>query len=804
MLEPSVPDNEDQRLATLHRLKILDTPSDERFDRITGIAIRLFDVSIAAISYIDKDRQWFKSRQGLDLTEIRRAVSFCAYTILDKDTLVVEDTLEDERFSDNPLVTKEPKVRFYAGHPLTVGDGNRIGTLCIFDRQKRRMSDEEILLLKDLATIVENELNLVTGHRQREEELTKSAERYHNIFQTAAVSIWEQDFSEVKAAIDALKIQGVKDFRKYLDEHPDFVQQTVQSIKVLDVNDETLKMYGAKQKEDLKGSLEKVLTPESLNVFREELIAIAEGKHFFEAENVNQTLQGKRIDILMTMAIPSETSKFKNIPICMMDITEHMQAERALKESEMRFRSVAETAKDAIISADSVGRIRFWNKGAQTIFGYTEEELLGKPLTILMPERYRDAHQKGIERMTRTGVPHFIGKTVELHGMRKDGEEFPLELSLNTWNTREGRFYSGIIRDITERKKAEEILRESEKQFRHEAETRQIEKLAALGKLAAGLAHQLNNPAAAARRATSQLGERMKKLYKMGMRVREQNLTKDQWKYIANLQNKLWEHAMAEPLRLDPIKQSEIEETIAEWLEGHDIPNGWELAPSLVWGGVDKRDLDVIARNLPTQSRRYALTWISESLTVSELLLVMDRSTMSISELIDAVKAYSYMDQEQMQDVDVHEGLENTLTILGHKLGNITLEREFDRSLPRIHVSGSEINQVWTNLIDNAIDATNGQGKIRIRTYRDDDCLVVEIADDGVGIPKIDQYRIFEPFFTTKKFGKGTGLGLDIVRRTMEERYGGEVDFKSKPGETRFWVRIPFTYSSGKASNIAE
>jgi signal transduction histidine kinase len=194
---------------------------------------------------------------------------------------------------------------------------------------------------------------------------------------------------------------------------------------------------------------------------------------------------------------------------------------------------------------------------------------------------------------------------------------------------------------------------------------------------------------------------------------------------------------------------------------------------------------------LPAASHANALSWLEARLNLKSLVSQVDQSTARIAELVKAVKSYSYMDQSPMQEVDIHEGIESTLTMLGHKLKNVTLVRAFDRSVPRIAAYGSELNQVWTNLIDNAIDAVRGTGKICVGTSREDDQLVVEIVDDGPGIPPDVQSRMFEPFFTTKSVGTGTGLGLIISNRIVGDRHGGEIEFESRPGETRFKVRLP-------------
>ena len=194
---------------------------------------------------------------------------------------------------------------------------------------------------------------------------------------------------------------------------------------------------------------------------------------------------------------------------------------------------------------------------------------------------------------------------------------------------------------------------------------------------------------------------------------------------------------------------------------------------------------------LPSASHADAICWLEARLNLKSLVGQIEQSTGRIGELVKAVKSYSYMDQSPMQEIDIHEGIESTLTMLGHKLKNVTVVRAFDRTIPRIPAYGSELNQVWTNLIDNAIDAVNGTGKICVGTTFEHDQVVVEIMDDGPGIPPEVQSRMFEPFFTTKSVGKGTGLGLIISNRIVGDRHGGEIEFESKPGETRFKVRLP-------------
>ena len=221
------------------------------------------------------------------------------------------------------------------------------------------------------------------------------------------------------------------------------------------------------------------------------------------------------------------------------------------------------------------------------------------------------------------------------------------------------------------------------------------------------------------------------------------------------------------------------------------MAEGWRLSPNFVTAGLDAAWLTALTGKLAPASHATALNWLEARLNVKLLLKLVDQSTRRVAELVKAVKSYTYMDQSPMQELDVHEGLESTLTMLGHKLKNVTLVRAYDRSAPRIMAHGGELNQVWTNLIDNAIDAVKGSGKICVGTFVEGNQLVVEIVDDGRGIPPEIQPRIFEPFFTTKSVGSGTGLGLIISNRIVADRHGGEIEFESRPGETRFKVRLP-------------
>jgi len=487
------------------------------------------------------------------------------------------------------------------------------------------------------------------------------------------------------------------------------------------------------------------------------------------------------------------------------------------KQAEQKFRSVTESAIDAIISADHAGCIISWNKAATDILGYAEEEAVGERLELIIPERFHEAHSNGMARFANTGDARAIGKTVELAARKKSGEEVPIELSLSTWTVRDERYYTGIIRDIGERKAAEEALRQSEQILRDRTEELKTkndaleetlnqlnemhnqliiqEKMASLGKLSAGMAHELNNPAASAQRGAAQLQATFSKWQSVQLRMAELKLEKQQVDRVMELDQVAKERGR-KPVDLSAITRSDKEASVEKWLQERDVDTAGEVVPALVSLGYDERDLDALAKVFSGPQFAVVIDWLSFKYAIYSLVSEIGIGTGRIVELVKALKTYTYMDQAPVQSVDLREGLDNTLIILHNKLKRgVTVEKDYAEDLPLIQAFASELNQVWTNIIDNAIDAMDGEGTLVVRTRREDPWVVVEIEDNGPGIPEEHRSKIFDPFFTTKGPGQGTGLGLNISRNLVVQKHQGQISVKSEPGSTCFSVRLPIDFN---------
>ena len=330
----------------------------------------------------------------------------------------------------------------------------------------------------------------------------------------------------------------------------------------------------------------------------------------------------------------------------------------------------------------------------------------------------------------------------------------------------------------------------------------QRERLLALGSLTAGLTHELNNPAAAAVRATSSLRERV-----AGLRGKLRLLAGGKWEPaelqgLIELQQRAAEQVAKAP-QLDPMETSDAEDEVTDWLEDHGCRDAWQTAPVFVQGGIGTAWLEQVLATVGPEMIEPALRWLNYTVETELLMKEIEDATTRVSTLVGAAKQYSQLDRAPFQVVDVHDLLSSTLLMMSAKLNGITVVKQYDKTLPKIPAYAAELNQVWTNLIDNAAQAMDGEGTLTIRTARDEDRVLVEIGDTGPGIPPDNQKRIFEPFFTTKAVGVGTGLGLDIAWRIVVNKHHGDLGVESVPGDTRFQVWLPIQPEPAQAAPVA-
>ncbi|HEY4626860.1 MAG TPA: ATP-binding protein [Blastococcus sp.] len=325
----------------------------------------------------------------------------------------------------------------------------------------------------------------------------------------------------------------------------------------------------------------------------------------------------------------------------------------------------------------------------------------------------------------------------------------------------------------------------------------QREQLLALGKLTAGLTHELNNPAAAASRATAALRDRFAGMRQKLAMLSEGKIDGEMLRALTGLQEEFVDRIGGTP-EVSALERSDLEDGVVDWLDEHEVTRPWDLAGVFVAAGLTPQDLDRVADAVAPSFLEPALRWLAYTVETETLLIEIGDSTRRISNLVDAAKQYSQMDRIPHQSTDLREGLDATLVMLGGKIApGVTVVKDYDPDLPKVPAYAGELNQVWTNLIVNALDAMAGEGVLTVRTGRDGDCAKVEIADTGPGIPEDLRRRVFEPFFTTKPVGQGTGLGLDVSWRIVVQRHGGDLRVTSSPGDTRFSVLLPLSEPEG-------
>lgn len=475
------------------------------------------------------------------------------------------------------------------------------------------------------------------------------------------------------------------------------------------------------------------------------------------------------------------------------DISASKQTEAALRESETRYRELIESAYQGVQSTAPDGRIQYVNQAWLDVLGYTKEEALNLTMFDIVHPEYQDHCMILMSRL-------MAGESVkdeEVLAVTKDGGLVLTEVSA-TGRFQDDKFVAShvFIRDITERKKAEHLAEEYRQKLEIEVKERtgelvQSEKLATLGRLSAGVAHELNNPAAATQRGAGQLREVFFQLQTTQLQIDRCNLTEVQLEHLLTLGQQATERA-EHPDHLNPLERSDREYELEDWLDEQGIENAWALAPTLVSLGYDPEKLTSVAEKFRADLLSIVIAWLNCTYTIHRLLAEIDQGTYRISEIVKALKSYTYMDQAPIQEVDIHEGLDNTLLILQSKLKEgVAVRRDYAADLPPIQAYGSELNQVWTNIIDNAIAAMKGHGELVLRTHLAEHQVIVEIVDNGPGIPKENLPKLFDPFFTTKPPGEGTGLGLNISHNIIVQKHKGKLIVTSQPGNTCFKIQLP-------------
>jgi len=351
---------------------------------------------------------------------------------------------------------------------------------------------------------------------------------------------------------------------------------------------------------------------------------------------------------------------------------------------------------------------------------------------------------------------------------------------------------------IKEQENANKLL---DANLQQEILLRQNEKLATLGKLSAGVAHELNNPASATQRGADQLLTAIANLEEAKFKLGQSNLSAPQLEALTPHIKQIHQRAK-QPVDLDPLLRSDREDEVENWLHENGVADAWETAPLLVNIGYTCEELKELAAEFSGDEFSTVASLLGNTFATRNLLEEIGHGTNRITEIVKALKSYAYLDQAPLQSVDIHEGLDSTLVMLRAKLkAGIQVRREYAKDLPCIEAYGSELNQVWTNIIDNAVSAMESEGEIHLKTFLEDSCIVVEIKDSGPGIPQDIQAKIFDPFFTTKPPGDGTGLGLNISHNIIVQKHGGAIDVRSRPGDTCFVVRLPLNHEEPKSQS---
>lgn len=526
-------------------------------------------------------------------------------------------------------------------------------------------------------------------------------------------------------------------------------------------------------KPDMKLFMEKLppVSKDKLNGAIRKII-IAKHDYSFEHQIIIDEYQLKNARTTIKLVMNEN-----NIPVKLSGETIDISFIKSAQKELEKLSAIASKTSNGILILSDKCEIDWVNQGFTIMTGYRIDELKKLPFGRILPDNKKNLGDKDFLYLQLT-QNHSISDELQIKAKHKNKIHVLLNISPILDYELNPESYIVILTDISQQRKVEEELR-------------QAEKMAALGKLSAGLAHELNNPAAAATRASKNIKIEFEKIQEILISLHKI----DNQQHFLKIGEKWINEFLLNERKinsLSALEASDLEDELTEWLDQNEISESWLAASSLTQLGIHLSDLEDIKGHFSAKELDTFIRWMICTSNFYELADIVNKSTGSISELVGVVKSYSFMDQAQLQFIDIHQGIEDTLKILNHKLKTgLTVIKEYDLSIPNIEARGSELNQVWTNIIDNAIDAMNGKGELRIRTRRLEREIIIEIEDNGPGIPEAIKHQVFDPFFTTKDVGKGTGLGLDIANRIISNRMGGRISFESSKAKTVFQIELP-------------
>ena len=784
-MKPECPINEPQRQEALCGLGLLDTEPEARFDRITRLAQRFFGTSIALISLVDCDRQWFKSRQGLEAPETPRDVSFCGHAILTENVLVVPNALEDPRFADNPLVTGGPAIRFYSGAPLHAPGGERVGTLCIIDPQPRAFPAEAIAALRDFADCVEAEF-------ERTELLTK-AQRERHLSQVLEHTSYGVAITDAEGRLEWVN-QGFKTLTGYT--LAEVIGKTPGSF-----------LQGAGTDSTTVGEMH---------------AALQEGRAF-EVEVVNYRKNGSPYWVALNVQpVRDGEGRLEKFIAIQSEITERKRAESRIRSGEQRIRAIVDNVVDGIITIDALGSIQTLNPAAERIFGYTREEVLGQNVKMLMPAPFREAHDTFLLNYMTTGERKIIGTGREVQGQRKDGTLFPIDLAVGEMEVDGQRMFTGVVRDISQRREAEARLHASTVlnqaildsahvsiistdphglilTFNRAAERMlgySTEEMVGLNN--PGVFHDPEEVVRRAKELSLELGQPIEPGFEVFVtRARMGHPEAREWTYIRKDGVRL-------PVLLSVTALRDTQDEISGFL-GVAV----DLTERKRVEQIKSEFISTVSHELrtPLTSIRGALGLVLGKVgdTLPEKVQKMlelaarnsERLTLLINDILDLEKIEGGKLEFEFKPLDLaalgRRAVEDNEGFAEKHQVRLVLTPGLSKAFAR----GDEhrLLQVCANLISNAIKFSPSGGAVEVSVSPHEKGFRVGVQDHGPGIPEHFRERIFQRFAQadssdSRKKG-GTGLGLSITKAIVE-RHQGTVGFESEAGKgTLFYFDLP-------------